>query len=64
MQAIREVSETTVERSSREVPVDLLHHEISTDTESGINLRVLTQENNTFEYVQGVRIPYHRVVCV
>jgi hypothetical protein len=51
----QEVRETTAELSAREVTVDpkILHREVSTDTESDINLHILAREHKAFEdYVQ------------
>jgi hypothetical protein len=55
VQAIKEMRETTVDLSAREVFVDheILHREVPTDTDSGTNLHILAREHTTFdEYLQ------------
>lgn len=60
MQAIKELRDNTIELSAREAPVnhEILHREVSTNTESDTDLHILGREHAEPEdYVQGVRVP-------
>jgi hypothetical protein len=55
VQAIQGAGEPIVELIVREVPLSnqMFHREVTTDTESGVNLHILARENKSFEeYVQ------------
>ena len=58
MLAVKELREINVEPIAREALADheILHREVPTDTESGIDLQILAREHTSFEeYVQQVR---------
>jgi hypothetical protein len=59
VQAVQEARELVVELSVRAAPVDnqVLQREVTTDTQSGVNLRILAREHESFEdYVPEVRV--------
>ena len=66
VQAIKEMRENVIELSARDVPVDheILHREVSADTESDTDLHVLAREHDTYGgSVPGVRVHSSHRAC-
>ena len=66
VQVVKEMRETTVEPSARELPVDhkVLNREVIVHTESSDDLHILAREHETFEdYVQEARVPPLLIAC-
>jgi len=66
LQVVKEMRETTIEPSARELPVDhkVLNREVIIHTELSDNLHILAREYETFgDYVQGVRASPLLIAC-